>query len=87
MNIVKLNSGKFEAKDLKCNYDYHIDTFYGQGDFEQKRKSGETATYIIQQDKKYHRKIKEKITGRTGVYINNKMRYFDEMTESEIGTI
>jgi hypothetical protein len=84
MNIIKLNSGKFEAKDLKCNYDYHIDTFYGQGDFEQKRKSGETAAYIIQQDKQYHRKVKEKSTGRTGIYINNRMRYFDEMTESEI---
>jgi hypothetical protein len=87
MNIVKLNNGKFEANGLKNNYTYHIDTFYGQGDFEAKRKSGKTATYIIQQDKQYLRKIKEKSTGRTGIYVNNKMKYFDEMSESEIAQI
>ncbi len=81
---VKLNYGKFQAKDIKGGYKYNIGYFYSQGDFEDKRKSGETAVYIIQQDKQYFRKVKEKDRGRTGIYINNRMRYFDEMTESEI---
>ena len=84
LHAVKLNHGKFQAKDIKGGYKYNIDYFYSQGNFEQKRKSGETATYIIQQDKQYHRKIKEKNTGRTGVYVNNRMRYFDEMSDSEL---
>jgi hypothetical protein len=87
INIVRLNNGKFEAKDIKGNYTYKISNFYSQGDFEEKRKSGETATYIIQQEKQYHRKIKEKNTGRTGIYVNNRMKYFDEMSESEIAQI
>lgn len=84
LHVVKLNHGKFQAKDIKGGYKYNIKNFYTQGDFENKRKSGETAVYIIQQDKQYHRTIKEKSNGRTGMYINNRMRYFDEMTESEI---
>jgi hypothetical protein len=87
LNIVKLSNGKFKANGLKNNYTYHIGTFYSQGDFEQSRKSGEIATYIIQQDKQYHRKIKEKSNGRTGIYVNNRMKYFDEMSESEIAQI
>jgi hypothetical protein len=87
LNIVKLNNGKFEAKDLKGGHNYNISNFYSQGDFEEKRKSGKTATYIVQQDKQYHRKIKEKNTGRTGIYVNNRMKYFDEMSESEIAQI
>jgi hypothetical protein len=87
LNIVKLNNGKFETKDLKGGYGYNISTFYNQGDFEEKRKSGKTATYIIQQDKQYHRTIKRKDTGRTGIYVNNRMKYFDEMSESEIAQI
>lgn len=84
LHAVKLNYGKFKTNDLKGGYDYNISTFYGQGIFEEIRKSGETAVYIIQQDKQYFRKVKEKDRGRTGIYINNRMRYFDEMTESEI---
>lgn len=87
IKIVKLNNGKFEAKDIKGNYTYKISNFYGQGDFEEKRKSGKSATYVIQQNKQYHRKIKENYTGRTGIYVNNKMKYFDEMSESEIAQI
>jgi hypothetical protein len=87
IKIVKLNNGKFEVKDIKGNYTYKISNFYSQGDFEEKRKSGETATYIIQQDKQYLRKIKENNTGRVGIYVNNVMKYFDEMSESEIAQI
>ncbi len=84
LHAVKLNHGKFQAKDIKGGYDYNIDYFYTQGDFEDKRKSGKTAVYIIQQDKQYFREVKEKDRGRTGIYINNRMKYFDKMTESEI---
>lgn len=84
LHAVKLNHGKFQAKDIKGGHEYNIDYFYSQYDFENKRKSGEAATYIIQQDEQYIREIKEKDSGRTGIYINNRMRYFDEMTESEI---
>lgn len=93
LHAVKLNYGKFKTNDLKGGYDYNISTFYGQGIFEEIRKSGETAVYIIQQDKQYHRTIKEKSNGRTGMYINNlflktyRMRYLDEMSESEIAQI
>lgn len=83
LNIVKLNYGKFKVNNLKNNYTYGISTFCMQGRFEEKRKSGETAIYIIQQDKKYFREIKEK-QGRTCTYINNRMRYFDEMSDSEL---
>jgi hypothetical protein len=87
LHAVKLNHGKFQAKDIKGGYEYNIDYFCSQGDFEDKRKSGETAVYIVQQDKQYIREIKEKNRGRTGTYINNRMRYFDEMSESEIAQI
>ena len=80
LHAVKLNHGKFQAKDIKGGYDYNIDYFYSQGDFEQKRKSGETATYIIQQDKQYFREIKENRNNRTNVYNYSG----NKMTESEI---
>lgn len=53
MKVCELNQGKFDAKDLRRIYNYNIDTFYGQGDFETERKSGTTAVYVIQQDKQY----------------------------------
>lgn len=87
LHAVKLNHGKFQAKDIKGGYKYNIDYFYSQGDFEQKRKSGETATYIIQQDKQYFREAKEKSSGRTYTYINNSMKSLDEMSDSELAQI
>ncbi len=53
MKVCVLDNGKFYAKDLRRAYDYNIDTFYGQGDFEEVRKSGNTAMYVIQQEKQY----------------------------------
>lgn len=53
MKVCELNNGKFYAKDLRKIYNYNIDTFYGQGDFETERKSGTTAMYVIQQEKQY----------------------------------
>jgi hypothetical protein len=87
LRAVKLNYGKFQVKDIKGGYEYNIHSFYTQGDFESKRKSGEKATYIIQQDERYIREIKEKNSGRIGVYVNNRMRCFELMTESEIARI
>jgi DNA-directed RNA polymerase subunit F len=86
LHVVKLDYGKFQAKDLKGKYGYNIDTFYSQGDFENKRKTGNTALYIIQQDKQYQRIIKEK-TGRISAYINGRTRYLDEMNDSELAQI
>ena len=53
MRLCEMNHGRFNAKDLRRGYNYNIDDFYGQGDFEAVRKSGYTAVYIIQQDKQY----------------------------------
>jgi hypothetical protein len=82
LHVVKLKCGKFQAKDLDSKYGYGVDTLYTQGDFESKRKSGDTALYIIQQDKQYRRTVKEE-SGRTCTYINGRMRYFDDMDDSE----
>lgn len=79
----KLNYGEFQVKDINGRYEYDIDYFYSQGDFENKRKSGDRALYVIQQDKQYIRTIKEK-QGRKWVYFNNRMRYFDEMSDTEL---
>jgi len=57
LHVAILNHGKFQANDIKSDYDYNIDTFYSQGDFESKRKSGNAALYVIQQDKQYIRTI------------------------------
>ena len=83
LHAAKLNYGKFQAKDIKGGYEYNIGYFYSQGDFEHKRKSGEKALYVIQQDKQYIRTIKEK-QGRTCVYFNNRIRCFDEMSDTEL---
>jgi len=53
MRVCILDKGKFYAKDLRRMYGYNIGTFYCQGDFETERKSGNTAVYLIQQEKQY----------------------------------
>lgn len=53
LEVCELNSGKFNAKDLQSNWGYNISSFFTQGDFEQKRKSGNLATYVIQQEVQY----------------------------------
>jgi len=53
MRVCVLDNGKFYAKDVRRGYGCNIDTFYGQGDFETARKSGNTATYLVQQEKQY----------------------------------
>jgi hypothetical protein len=58
MRVCELNNGKFYAKDLRRIHGYNIDTFYGQGDFETERKSGNTAVYVIQQEKQHIGKSK-----------------------------
>lgn len=83
LRIVELKNGKFNAKDLRQKFGYKIDKFYGQGRFEDTRKSGKSAVYVLQQDKQYHRKIEEE-QGRTCAYINGSMRYFDEISDSEL---
>ena len=59
VKVCEMNSGKFDAKDLKGRYDYKIDTFYGQGNFEDTRKSGTAAAYFVTQNKEYRRAVKE----------------------------
>jgi len=53
MRVCVLDRGKFYAKDLRRIYGYNIDTFYSQGNFETERKSGNTAAYLVQQEKQY----------------------------------
>lgn len=57
LNVVELKYGKFCANDTERGYGYGIDQFYSQGHFEEFRKSGYSAAFIIHQDKKYHRKV------------------------------
>ena len=59
VKAVELNSGRFNAKDVKQRYEYSIYNFFGQGDFESARKSGTAAAFIINQASEYHRTIKE----------------------------
>lgn len=51
--VCEMSNGRFYANDLRRIYKYDIDTFYGQGDFEEARKSGNLAVYVIQQEKQY----------------------------------
>lgn len=51
LKVCEMADGRFYAKDLRGNYSYRIDKFYRQGDFEDKRKNGNLAAYVIQQDK------------------------------------
>ena len=58
IEAVELDSERFNAKDVKHGYNYGIDKFYGQGDFENARKSGTAAAFIISQAPEYRRVIK-----------------------------
>ena len=60
LHAVKLADGRFYANDIKRGYNYEIDTFTSQGTFEEVRKSGNSAAFVINQDKKYRRKVKER---------------------------
>ena len=70
---VELNNGSFTIPDKRL-YGYNIDHFYIKGDFEKARKSGEAATYIIQQDKEY---IKTQIKS-IPQYSDNNKNVFDK---------
>ena len=60
LHAVKLADGRFYANDMKSKYCYEIDTFTSQGTFEEVRKSGNSAVFVINQDKKYRRAVKER---------------------------
>jgi hypothetical protein len=78
MKLCEMLHGKFDAKDLsKGNYNYGIDHFYRQGDFEESRKSGNTAIYVVQQEKQYIGKPTFKET-RGVRYCNQKERIIDK---------
>lgn len=53
IHVCKMTDGKFYTNDMKGLCNYNISTFYNQGDFEQYRKSGNAAVFIIQQEKQY----------------------------------
>lgn len=78
MKVCEMNGGKFCAKDLRNKYDYDIDTFYGQGDFEAERKSGNTAVYFVQQEKQYIRKPKREEGRIYYGYRDNNKHEFDK---------
>lgn len=59
MYICVMNRGKFYVRDLMRMYQYNINTFYTQSDFETIRKSGNAAMYFIQQEKQYIEKPKQ----------------------------
>lgn len=78
MKVCEMNDGKFYAKDLKRKYEYDIDTFYGQGDFEDERKSSYTAVYFIQQEKQYIKKPKQEERKIYYGYRDNGKHEFDK---------
>lgn len=57
VNCVELHNGKFNV-DVARGYVYSIDSYYAKYSFESDRKCGELGIFIIQQDNKYKRKIK-----------------------------
>ena len=71
MKICEMSCGKFIAKDLKGMYGYGIDKFYRHGDFEESRKSGKTAIYVVQQERQYIGKPTFKETYGGGVRYSN----------------
>ena len=58
IRVCEMMCGDFYAKDLKGKYAYGIDKFYTKGNFEEVRKSGNAATFVIQQEKTIYRKAK-----------------------------
>lgn len=60
MKACEMKNGVFEVRDVKTNYQYKIDCFYGKGGFEDTRKKGTSAVYFVYQNKEYIRTIKEK---------------------------
>lgn len=58
LHAVALNGGKFCANDMRNGYGYKIDRFTTQGTFEEVRKSGNSAVFVINQEKKYRREVK-----------------------------
>lgn len=83
VSICELNSGKFDAKDLKSGYGRGIDRFYSQGNFEEVRKSGTAAAYFVTQSKKYRRTLTDS-RDRVGVYMGTRgFVCFSKMTDTE----
>ena len=56
VRCVKLSKGKF---DVNTSSNYSISYYYTKSDFESDRKTGKLGVFIIQQDEKYKRKVKE----------------------------
>ena len=71
MRVCEMSCGKFDAKDLKGVYGYNIERFYRQGDFEESRKIGSCAVYVVQQEKQYIGKSTFKETYGGGVRYSN----------------
>lgn len=72
LNICELIDGKFNTSAVKKLSNYDVGTFYNQKDFEEIRKSGNVATFIIQQDRQY---IKKSINKSTNYSRNNSIEF------------
>lgn len=72
LNICELIDGKFNTNSAQRLSNYDVDTFYGKGDFEEIRKSGNAAIFIIQQDKQY---IKKSINKSINYSRNNSIEF------------
>jgi len=57
LKAVELDRGRFRANGIKRGYNYNMDTFFCQGSFEDARKSGTAAAFIISQAAEYRRVI------------------------------
>ena len=60
IRVCKMMCGDFYTKNENHLYAYGIDKFYTKGNFEEVRKSGNAATFVIQQEKQYIGKPKIK---------------------------
>lgn len=61
VKCVRLNKGKFDI-DARNGYEYSIDYYCSKKIFETDRKSGKLGMFIIQQDDKYKRVVKNTFT-------------------------
>ena len=87
MNAVKLQrGGTFAARDLPRATG--VGNFYTQGNFEETRKSGTAATFLVHQNKEYHRQPKPKKRHTSYLHYPEREQVFDsagnDLTQSRI---
>ena len=81
VKYVRLNKGKFDI-DARNGYEYSIDYYCSKKIFETDRKSGKLGMFIIQQDDKYKRVVKNTFTNSYSFITNSYSFNRDEFDKS-----